>query len=335
MRRNLFFVMLVLVFSVSQVMAGVKFKTETKAKYWGMEVISGSENAIQGEQQYSNSTAEVKMMGFFASKSSSIEITRLDKELFWSLQPEQKTYSEMTFAQLRQGFEKGIDEGDDDSPEPKMGEEEQFDEADYRWDDPVVTVDKKETGKKVNGLKCDNYLVTLTMAGVHIETGIRDTVTVISNLWSTPLTSQIKEILDFQKKLAQKLGFDFSGEQMMPLFAAYKSYFSDLGDEVSKINGYTIKNNIAMKATNHLQTATSKSSGSNESVDINMSNPVGSMLGGFAKKMAKKGLVKKIKDSRRQVFSVDFEVKSIKSGSINSGNFKVPADYQKIELFQD
>lgn len=334
MRRNLLFVMLVLVFSVSQLMASVKFKTVTKAKYWGMEVTSVSVNAIKGAGQYTKSTAQVKMMGFVASKSTSNEITRLDKELFWSLQPEEKTYSEMTFAQIREGFVDGMDESGDDFAEPEMDEEE-FDEADYRWDDPVVTVDKKETGKKVNGLKCDNYLVTLTMAGIHIETGIRDTVTVISDLWATPLTSQIKEMLNFQEKLAQKLGFDFSGEQMMPLFAAYKSYFSDLGDEVSKIDGYTIKNKIAMKATNHLQTATSKSSDSNKSTDLNMSNPVGSMLGGFAKKMAKKGVAKKIKDSRRQVFTVNFEVKSIQSGSSNSGSFKVPADYQKIELFQE
>ena len=335
MRRNLFVIMLILVFAVSQVMAGVKFKTETKANYWGMEVKSTSESAVQGDKQYTKNNSEIKMMGLFTKKSSSIDITRLDKELFWSLDPEQKTYSEMTFAMLKQAYEGGADELSEANTAPEMNEEEQFDESEYKWDEPVVTVDKKETGKKVNGFKSDNYLVTLIMAGTHIETGIRDTVKVVSDLWVTPVTPQMDEMTAFQQQLAQKLGFEFSGQQMMQLFQAYESFFSDLGAEVSKIKGYPIKNNIKMKSTNHLQAAAAKDDDADESVNIDMSNPIGGMLGGFAKKMAKQGVAKKIEDSQRQVFNIDFELKSIESGSISAEKFDVPADYKKTELFQN
>lgn len=90
-----------------------------------------------------------------------VTIFRLDKELLWMLNPEKKTYSEMTFAEMEKMVNKGMEQMAAVKEQMKNMPEEQrkMMEKMMGGGDQAVEVKATSETKSISGRKCKKYLV--------------------------------------------------------------------------------------------------------------------------------------------------------------------------------
>jgi hypothetical protein len=274
-------------------------------------------------------------MKHFNAKSNRAEITRLDKECFWSVDFDKKTYTETTFAQLKKMFE----EMAAPAAEPEAKEEAAVDESEYEWEEPVIKVTEGGT-KKINGFNCKNYILKFLTVGKHKQTGIRDTMAFVSDMWNSVVEAKAMTLIkEFDQNLGKKLGFDKPDMVMGPMLASYKEYFEKISDETQKLKGYPVQNALQMTTTNHVKAAAKTETAEpaeEESIDLSK-NPVGGMLGGFGKKLAKNQMKKRSANTgaASEVFKFTVELKVLKMEDISAGKFDVPAGFKKVETPQN
>jgi hypothetical protein len=147
----------------------------------------------------------------------SIEITDLDKETVTHIDPVHKTYTVVTFAQMRQAFAqapKQMQEAQDKAKQAPEQPQQQKSDLKTSFD---VSVKNTGATKEVNGFSAQEQLVTLQM---HItdpnapptQATNAATYVVTTDAWITPDPPEVKEIQDFDKRFGQKLmeGVDMS-----------------------------------------------------------------------------------------------------------------------------
>jgi hypothetical protein len=187
----------------------------------------------------------------------STEITDLDKETITHIDNVRKTYSVVTFAQMRQAFEnmpkqmaqaqqQAKQEQPQQPPPPKTDLKTSFD----------VTVKNTGVTKVINGLTAQEQLVTMQM---HVtdpnapptEAVNSMTYVVTTDAWISPDPPEVKELQDFDKRFAQKLmaGVDFSAWKaqmthqnpgMMQMFASKpgsEEAMAQMSKEMAKLQG--------------------------------------------------------------------------------------------------
>jgi hypothetical protein len=187
----------------------------------------------------------------------STEITDLDKETITHIDNVHKTYSVVTFAQMRQAFEnmpkqmaqaqqQAKQEQPQQPPPPKTDLKTSFD----------VTVKNTGVTKVINGLTAQEQVVTMQM---HVtdpnapptEAVNSMTYVVTTDAWISPDPPEVKELQDFDKRFAQKLmaGVDFSAWKsqmthqnpgMMQMFASKpgsEEAMAQMSKEMAKLQG--------------------------------------------------------------------------------------------------
>ena len=187
----------------------------------------------------------------------STEITDLDKETITHIDNVRKTYSVVTFAQMRQAFEnmpkqmaqaqqQAKQEQPQQPPPPKTDLKTSFD----------VTVKNTGVTKVINGLTAQEQVVTMQM---HVtdpnapptEAVNSMTYVVTTDAWISPDPPEVKELQDFDKRFAQKLmaGVDFSAWKaqmthqnpgMMQMFASKpgsEEAMAQMSKEMAKLQG--------------------------------------------------------------------------------------------------
>ncbi len=146
----------------------------------------------------------------------SVEITDLDKETVTHIDPVHKTYTVVTFAQMRQAFAQASKQMQQSQEQAKPAPDQpQQPKSDLKTS---FDVSVKNTGatKEISGLTAQEQVVTLQM---HItdpnapptQTNAA-TYVVTTDAWITPDPPEVKEIQDFDKRFGQKLmeGVDLS-----------------------------------------------------------------------------------------------------------------------------
>jgi hypothetical protein len=324
---------LLFLFLIANVNAQVTYEEEmTSNGLSGMMAFKSTSTTYLTETA-KNQTTDIEFTGSFmkhvAPKSKSASIVRLDKEMFWDLNIGKKEYTEMTFAE----FKKMIQEGMNMEPMPQtQGQEgDEANEAEYEWEKPVVKVIKGEKTQNVNGFKCQDYSIQVTTVGKHKKTGVKDTILVVNDLWnSVVMASAMEKMKNFHQNLAQKLGFDQPSKGMGAIFSSYKDYLEKIAAEAAKLEGYPVKSTMRMTMTSHAQKSLEKKDEKEEKSDVDLSNPVGGLLGGFAKKMAKKQMDKTSTGGAKEVFQFSNELKSIKVGDVAADKFEIPSGFKKV-----
>jgi hypothetical protein len=243
----------------------------------------------------------------------SIEITDLDKETVTHIDPVHKTYTVVTFAQMRQAF----------AQVPKQMQQAQ-DKAKQAPDQPQqpksdlktsFDVSVKNTGvtKEINGLSAQEQLVTLQMHVTDPNAPPTQTsavtYVVTTDAWITPDPPEVKEIQDFDKRFGQKLmeGVDLSAFKaqmtqmhdmsqnpgMSQMFAGKpgsSEAMAEMGKEMAKLQGTRVMEVTRMGgsgtgpagAQNSAQTSEPAPSAAPSNPNGSMSGMLGSALGSSA-----------------------------------------------------
>lgn len=254
----------------------------------------------------------------------STEITDLDRETVTHIDNVHKTYSVVTFAQMRQAFEnvpKQMEQAKQSQQPVQQPAQQPKSDLKTSFD---VSVKNTGVSKEVNGLMAQEQLVTMQM---HVTdpnappTDAANSVTyvVTTDAWIAPDPPEVKEIQDFDKRFGEKLmaGVDFSAwkAQMTNSNPAMSQMFSgqpgsqdamaQMAKEMAKLQGTRVMEVTRMggsgtgpgaaqgsgQAAPAAASNSSSGQGSSDTPPQTVSGALGSalsssVLGGFHKKKA-------------------------------------------------
>jgi hypothetical protein len=314
-------------------LAVADLKTETLTRASLLTGIGTTEvqsaTAYQGDKRAEDQTVKMVggIMGALAGKPQpKVEITRLDKDLVWDLNPPKKTYTERAIALPAEPEAKGENRqsGPDQRPPYKIVKSE-------------LKVTKTGATKDINGYACTEYLITWEL--VLEDTASKGQVTQLmsTDLWNTPLTDQLKKAreieAEFSRKLAQQLGLGLSPEETDRLGAGMLTTMygldpketagklEEVGKELAKVEGYPIVTEVKWQVKNDSAAA--------KKPEPEPEQPPSGLSGLIASKLAPKPSGKPA--DQGVLFSSYYEVKSVSLDAVPEPDFEIPAGYKKVE----
>jgi len=227
---------------VSSAQADVMRKQRTTSQFMGSSE-GTSTDYYAGDGYTSESTmrwtAGMMKTLTHGKETTSSRITRLDRQLVWTLDPAKKTYTEMTFAEFREMMKKSM-------AEMEKTEEEQPDttaEDMYTW----TVVDQSDPQPKtIGGWLCRNARIEAT--GVN-KADTLDKVIITMDLWNSAEVPGADEIRNFQLRYMQALGLDQTAltPGLAQAVMLYQKQFEALTEAAKKAPGEPVQSVIEIK----------------------------------------------------------------------------------------
>lgn len=175
------------------------------------------------------STVVVKGHRMVTYSPHTSQIIDVDKETVTDINLDKKTYTVMTFAQMKQMMEDAAQ---------RMQQNKNSNANDVHFKAAV-----KETGqtKTLQGLRAKEIVMTLTMEGTDKQTGNTGSMDVNSDMWIAPVDGY-DEVRGFYKLYAAKMGM-IPGQNMGLMMGRPEMAkgMSDLYKEVGKMDGVPIE----------------------------------------------------------------------------------------------
>lgn len=338
MRYNKIKLFVVVAIALAQVMTGqVTFETKvTSYGFMGMGAFeSTTKTFLRTDAQRTDTKLKFtgSVMKMFSPKGTVTNIIRLDKELIWDFNDKKKKYTEQTFDEIRKSFEELGQAGSDQQMAGGALPEEDY-EAEYKWSKPTIKVKNLGEKKTINGFSCQHYLISVTTVGTHIETGIKDTMLFVSDLWNAKGVSKKMDLVnDFNKRYLKAIGFDIPENQGLAMIAGmYKEHMQTLGDEISKLKGYPIVNDMKLTMTKNLLSVEQEEEEEPEEESLSMRDIQRNFGGLLGKKIMKDVFDKKAEEPQKtsvsELFHMKSEVISISESSIAVDKFEVKKGYK-------
>lgn len=318
-------------------------------------VIAGDKSRSDDQFTY---TGRFKTLAGGGKPRSSAEIVRLDREVVWSLDPQKKQYTEMTFAEMRALVAAGVAEAQAGAEKP--GNEPARDvEMTYR-------VDVQRTGKKdkVNGFDAENVIVTITATAKDKKDGGSGGYTMKMDQWLSAQVPGQAEVTAFYRRYAEKMGFD---PQMRGQFAGLMAQYGDAvkqaAEKLKDLKGYPVRSTVTLTLGAELtpeqqaqleksraeanakraeektkQEAKEDDEAKAEAAGSLASGNVGGAIGGFLGRKLGKSAEKKAEAAATSQgsgngapgFTSTVDLVSITTGPAGA-SFDVPSDFKKVE----
>jgi len=308
------FLILLLIAGVAQ--ADVTRKVKTTTRFMGESegkstaYYAGDRSADESAIQWKSGLMKTMSGG---KENQSVTITRLDKELIWTVNPKDKTYTEMTFAEFREKIKKGLSEMEKSKEERDTTE---VSEDMYEW---TVEVQSDSAPKTINGWTCRN--VKLMAIGTHKENP-QDKVWITFDQWNCPEVSGTQEMRDFQTRYMKALGLDERAltPGLMQAVTAYEKQFKGLIEEMKKAPGEAVTSTIEIKRYEPVGPSVK------EAVRDGALGAVTSKLP-FGKKREAKS--EETRWEERVKFRATTELYEASTGAVDASKFEIPAGYTK------
>ena len=225
------------------------------------------------------------------------QIIDLTEEKVYNLDLKKKSYTVVTFAQLRQQMEEARKRAQEEAA--KNPEADKPAQRDPNAKEVEVDFDVKNTGEKkdINGFATTQSIMTITVRekGKTLQQGGGMVLT--SDIWLTPSIPAMKEVADFHLKYAQKLYGPMiegaSPQDMASAMAMYpqmKPALERMATEGRKLQGTAILTTTTIDAVQSAEqmAASQSSAGDAKSSGGSAPTSVGGLIGGFGRRMAKK-----------------------------------------------
>jgi hypothetical protein len=202
------------------------------------------------------STVYLKDNRMATVSSDSIEIIDLDKETITHIDNIKKTYSVVTFEQMKQQFEKVRQEMEKkqaehpaaaapaSNPNPNPDVKISFD----------VKVRKTGAEKQVSGLTGKEAILTMTMKASDQKSQQSGAMAITNDMWMVPEIPGYEQVREFQKRFAEKmavvtagLGMDLT--QMLAQNPGATDALANMGEEMRKLDGVPVMQVMRMGST--------------------------------------------------------------------------------------
>jgi hypothetical protein len=309
-------------------------------------MISGDKECTKGTTKFSGKFSSLMNKG--AKEATSI--TRLDKELIWTLDSDKKTYIELTFEQMRKMMESMGSLGG-------VLNQAKADSLRKAMEKLSSTVEVNKTGEKktISGLECERVILTIRSEIKDTIGNVTDTTWVKNDLWMAPADKVPSELQNFDLKMAEKLGLT-EGGPMAGLLNQYADAMKKLQEKLKELNGYPLASTFSIVMTTHgeqqakaaeaqTKDTTEQQMAQEEETPTTEKKDVKSALGGLFKKKAKEETKKKEEQKQKEeqekaqaqpgpktVVEMTTETQSISTSGVDASLFEIPAGYKKVEM---
>jgi len=290
----------------------------------------------------------------------SIEIIDLDKETITHIDMIKKTYTVMTFQQMkdqienaRQEMEKKQAEHPNAAPPPAN----QNPDVKVSFD---VKVRKTGAEKQISGLDSKEAILTMTMNATDQKTQQSGAMAITNDMWMVPSIPGYEQVRDFQKRFAEKMATAYSGLGMEFSRALAQNPgatqgLADMGKEMQKLDGVPVLQIMRMGSTANGQPLPAASEAplppdnspampsAGDVAKQSVTSALTSRLGGF-------GFGKKKKDDQQPpanqnanqsgntaqptaaiLMESQTTVSKFSSGAVDSSHFDVPAGFKQVQ----
>jgi hypothetical protein len=276
-------------------------------------------------------------------------ITRLDKELIWTLDSDKKSYTELTFEQMKKMMESMGSLGG-------VLNQAKADSLRKAMEKLSATVEVNKTGEKktISGLECERVILTLRSEIKDTIRAVTDTTWVKNDLWMVPIDKSPSELRNFDLKMAEKMGFA-EGGAMAGLLNQYADAMKKLQDKIKELKGYPLASTFSIVMTTHaeqkakaetqVKDTTQQQTAQEEETPITEQKGVKSALGGLFNKKSKEEAKKKEEEKQKEkpeqaqaqqgpktVVEMTTETQKIETSGIDASVFEIPAGYKKVEM---
>jgi hypothetical protein len=198
--------------------------------------ISGNRGRTENRME-----SDSKLMKTFAKNVNTATVVLLEDEKMLNLISDKKTWSEVTFEQMRQQMDQGMAQMD----EMQSGGALPVDEDECQWSEPVVNVQKTRNSEKFAGIKAKQTLITASQSCTVQETGKTCEMTWNLEYWNAKRMPGRDEALAFQEGMAQAMG----GDELLALakvntrgvLGMFKGGWDEVLAESGDIEGYPVK----------------------------------------------------------------------------------------------
>jgi hypothetical protein len=274
------------------------------------------------------STVAVKGDRMVRHARDHVQIMDLSSDTITMIDMQKKTYTVMTFAEMKQSMEQAMQ---------KMQSSKKPENADMQF---KVSASATGNTKNISGFDAKEMVVKIAMEGSDQKTGERGAMVVTSHVWVAANVPGYEEVRDFQKRMAAKLAWTPGSNTFMAdpniakgMAEAYK--------EISKLDGVPVLTVTSMGAegTAPADGAVPAAQPQQETPKPTIGGALGGALGG------RFGLGRKKQDQSQQqtassgnagggsasLIDLTSESSNFSTAAIDSAQFEVPAGFKKID----
>jgi len=290
-----------------------------------------------------------------AGNAESRQITRIDRNLIWEINPDAETYSEcpLTGCSEKTLWDEIRAAGDDSSDMDAADEDEQgaapeFDptggqSCQLTAQKPVFKVTPEAKGRTVNGYSADQYVVSLEIT-MKDKAGRKDTNLITMDFWVTEKDASINSALSMEQQFESALHKKINPQNPLDRFMSAQVYAvlaSMLADspelhkiarQLNQIQGYPVSMKMEWYSEKNTCPETVAKNEEKDSASFDANDPVGSlssMASGLLSGMAKKQVESHFTPSPdKPVLTYIYDVKSIGMEGRHDSLFNVPHGYK-------
>ncbi len=226
----------VLLASASVLMADFQYEQTTKIT--GGMLMSMARFGGKRLTEPQTSTIAVKGNRMVHLSPQSAQITDLDKETITHVDFEKKTYSVMTFQQMKEMMQQAME---------AMQKREGASDASVTF-----TATVKETGQKkaVNGMNANEYILTMAMNATDQKSGQSGAINITNDMWMAPEVPGYQEVRDFQLRMAEKLGIGLGeSNPLASMRPGMGAGMAEMAKQMSKLKGIPVMQVTRMGST--------------------------------------------------------------------------------------
>jgi hypothetical protein len=184
-----------------------------------------------------------------------IQIIDLDKETITQIDVQKKTYSIMTFDQMKQAIENAREQMKEQAAQ-QQPQQPQPPNPDAQNVKMSFDVKVRKTGaqKQISGLNSSEAILTMTMTATNTQTQQSGNLAITNDMWMVPEVPGYDQVRDFYRRMAAKmadatmgLGYDFS--KMLAQNPGANQALGDMASEMQKLDGVPIMQIMRMGTT--------------------------------------------------------------------------------------
>ena len=243
-----------------------------------------------------------------------------------SVDLQKKTYTVMTFEQMKQMMEQAREK-------MKQKGAQNGDSADMQF---KVSINPTGAAKPVHGLDAKETVVKIEMQATDTQTGQSGTMVVTSDMWLAPEIPGYREVREFQKRMAEKIAWT----GMSSMFAAQPGIGQGMAEaqkEASKMDGLPIYTTMSMGGAGTPPANGDPDAAAAQQQQQQSSKPsLGGMLG------AGIGIRRKNNDSSQaqqnsngsgsgNMIEMTTELSGFSGAAVDEALFAVPAGFKRVE----
>jgi hypothetical protein len=275
----------------------------------------------------------------------SATIIDVDKETITTVNYLKKTYSVMTFAEMKETMERAAE---------KM--KEQKSNAAGQSPDMQFDVKVNDTGqsKIINGNNTHEVIVTVSMRGTDAKSGAKGGIDMTSDMWLAPEVAGYAEVREFYRRMGEKLDWSPGMNPMMASRPVMARAMGQLYKQGSKLDGMPVFQSVKMAGAgenasgSQPQPATERSNQqSNQpssapptSVSQAIGSALGGRFGGFGRRKKQNQDTATSTNSpgdsssasnSGSLLEVTSEVTSYSTGHADPSLFEIPAGFSQVQ----